>query len=170
MIYAFFGIFAVILGFLAASAIKRREETFEGVVIDKDVVETAVNNSNNMPIRSGITFGDNMGGGIEHSYRVKVKTDAGKEISYPISSGKYEIIKIGDRVSKAKGTTDLEVIASIASSAMPVAPTAASVAPPTMPTPPVSPTVMPSPMPIAPSVSPATPVVAPAKQTDKPEA
>jgi len=117
--YIFAAIFIGVVVFLIIHAIKRREEVFEGQVIDKDVVEQQhMNDYNNGMNRSGINIGGgglNFGGGgvnggVTHSYFIKVQTDAGKVIKFQISEGKYEIIKIGDRVSKPKGTTEVNII------------------------------------------------------------
>ena len=136
-------IFVAVFGFFAYTLIKRREETFEGEVIDKDVIEER-NTDNYGPRTNGIGIGGmNMNrpgtisignqGGVTHTYRIKVRTTDAKEINYPISEGKYEIIKIGDRVSKAKGTTEVEIISSGTNTTPPAAPTAPA---PPAPTPP----------------------------------
>ncbi len=124
--------------FLAAGAlfvglyIRRREIVFEGVVIDKDIIESQVQNNNmNSP---GIMLGNS--GGVTHTYRIKVKTDAGKDINYKISEGKYEIIKIGDRVSKAKGSTEINITPQAQSASQPSRPPTE----PPITTPPVTPT------------------------------
>ncbi len=100
-------VFVVVFGCIIFSYIYRRTESFEGVVVDKDVRE---NINNTMPNRSGgITLGATNGGNVTHQYMLKVKTDAGKTIHYQVSEGKYQLINIGDRVSKRSGTTDVEV-------------------------------------------------------------
>jgi len=70
-------------------------------------------------------------GGVRHTYSIKVKTDQGKEISYTISAGMYETIKIGDRVSKPKGTTEITIVSSAASTPA----TSPDQSPPTIPPP-----------------------------------
>lgn len=91
---------------------------FEGQVIDKDIIEN-VNNS--MPVNNqpGIHIGGPIGyNNVTHNYIVKVQTTDGKIKTWSISEGKYEIIKIGDRVVKPKGTTNLQIV----SQAQPVNP------------------------------------------------
>jgi len=107
VLVAVIAIFAIALILVIVSAIRRREESFEGKVIDKDIQENVVQNQpiNQQP---GITFGNT--GAVTHAYRVKVQTDTGKVINYQISEGLYETIKIGDRVSKPKGTTTLSIV------------------------------------------------------------
>jgi len=105
-----FGVFGLFILLVIVLYIRRREMVFEGEVIDKNVVENQVHNT--QPMNQGITIGNNMNGGVTHSYTIKVKTDAGKTIGYPISSGMYEVIKIGDRVSKPKGTTEVTIVSS----------------------------------------------------------
>ena len=118
IVAVFILVFGGAIGFAIYSFFHRRDETFTGLVIDKDIIENQVNNNMMRPNQPGINIGmggmmnNGFGGGIQHTYRIKVKTDAGKEIHYQISEGKYEIIKIGDRVSKAHGTTDVEIVSS----------------------------------------------------------
>ena len=102
MVWIFIVIFSAIVIVAIVFAIKRHEEVFEGEVIDKNEVETM---NNNMPMNNSITIINRSSGNVQHSYTIKVKTTVGKVINYAISSGMYEIIKIGDTVSKAKGTT-----------------------------------------------------------------
>jgi hypothetical protein len=106
MIFIIF--FVIVFAIIGGLYIRRREIVFEGEVVDKDIHESTV--QNNSMGSGGITFGNS--GGVTHSYMIKVKTDAGKEVNYQISEGKYEIIKIGDRVSKPKGTTDITILSS----------------------------------------------------------
>ncbi len=118
MVWISIAIFAAIVIVVIVFAIKRREEVFEGEVIDKNVIETmnnnmpmnSTNNMNNM--NNGFTIINRGSGNVQHSYTIKVKTSAGKTIDYGISSGMYEIIKIGDTVSKAKGTTEIVILSS----------------------------------------------------------
>jgi len=111
-IVIFIAILAVVLGIIVYSNVKRKGESFEGVVTDKDIIETQQMNDTSTPGANGINIGNYGNGGIRHSYRIKVKDDSGKDIKYSISAGMYEIIKIGDRVSKAKGTTDIKILSS----------------------------------------------------------
>jgi hypothetical protein len=100
--------------------IHQREEIFEGEVVDKDIVETTPAQSMNN--RPGLSFGSAGYGGVQHTYKVKVKTSNGQTKNWTVSEGKYEIIKIGDRVSKSKGTRDLEIISSAPSAPAPAMP------------------------------------------------
>src|SRR6185503_19348059 len=110
-------IFIIVPVIVVAIYWRRREEVFEGEVVDKDVVEN-VNNTMPMDSRPGLHFGGPSGfSGTTHTYVVKVKTLAGKTITWQVSEGKYDIIKIGDRVSKPKGTTDLQILSSAAAPA-----------------------------------------------------
>lgn len=141
------GIFVVVGVVLIVSYVRRRGESFEGTVIDKDVREN-INSNNNFNQTSGIRFGNS--GTVTHEYMIKVQTDAGKTIHYKISEGKYEIVKIGDRVSKHSGTTDIEIVqATTTPPTTPVAPSPAAppTIPPTPPVPPTPPQVPPAPPP-----------------------
>jgi hypothetical protein len=135
-------IFGGAIVFIIVNAIRRREINFEGTVIDKNIIENRANN-NSMMNRpgGGIMIGGNMNGGVTHEYKIRVKTDLGKEINYKITEGMYEIIKIGDRVSKASGTTEI-TIQSSPSQVPPPGPTnnsPTSSVPPTTPIPPSMP-------------------------------
>jgi nitrogen fixation protein FixH len=111
LIIIIIAVFGTVIAVLIYSAIRRREVSFEGEVIDKNIIETrqinnmqpGVNNGN------GINLG-NMQGNVTHTYKIKVKDNSGKVINYKVSQGKYEIIEIGDRVSKPKGTTDVTIL------------------------------------------------------------
>ena len=111
-IVIFIAILAVITGLIVYSRVKRKGESFEGAVTDKDILETQQMNNASTPGSNGINIGNYGNGVIRHSYRIKVKDDSGKDIKYNISAGMYEIIKIGDRVSKTKGTTDIKILSS----------------------------------------------------------
>ncbi len=99
-------IFFGVIAFMIVSYFRKKEEVFQGVVIDKNINEVQHMNNGGPHMTAG------MSGGVTHQYMIKVKTDNGKEIKYQISEGKYEIVKIGDRVSKAKGTTDIDISSS----------------------------------------------------------
>ncbi|HVO86707.1 MAG TPA: hypothetical protein VMT23_03215 [Candidatus Binatia bacterium] len=138
-VIAFIAVFAAFIALFIGLYIRRREVVFTGTVIDKNILESVAQNSTMPMNQGGITFGGGRLGvgnnsGVIHNYQIRVKTDAGKEFNYPISSGKYEIIKIGDRVSKPKGTTEVDIIsaATPANQAGPSAPPP-STAPPTTP-------------------------------------
>jgi hypothetical protein len=104
-------IFVAIVGGATVLAIRRREIVFDGEVIDKNIVENSmpVNDMGNMN-HGGINLVN--GGGIKHDYYINVRTSSGKTIKYKISSGMYEIVKIGDMVSKPKGTTEITITSS----------------------------------------------------------
>lgn len=79
---------------------------------------------------------------VTHDYSIKVKTDGGEQIDWDVSSGLYEIINIGDKLTKASGTDVPEVVekavANPQSNAQTPPPTN-PVAPPSGPTPPIPP-------------------------------
>jgi hypothetical protein len=112
-------VFVAIGGFLLVSYLRRRSSAFEGTITDKDVQEI-VNNTKT----KGISIGSN---NVQHHYFIKVQTDAGQTIKYPVSEGKYEQAAIGDKVSKSAGTTDIEIIKAIPN---PPSPTAVPPQPP----------------------------------------
>ena len=119
-------IFLTFIALFLGLYIRRREIAFEGDVIDKDVIENQVQNTSPMN-RGGITFGNS--GGVTHTYQIKVKTSTGKTVNYQISEGMYEIIKIGDRVSKPKGTTEVSIVSSTSG----ISPPNTNTSPPTPP-------------------------------------
>ena len=104
-------IIALVAFFIAYIALwmHRKSEVFEGVVVNKDIRENTVQ-STNPNQSSGFSFGRSAG--VTHEYVVMVQTSDGKTKTWQVTEGKYEIIKIGDRVSKSKGTTDLQVVSS----------------------------------------------------------
>lgn len=107
-------VFGLIFAGIITLYIRRREEVFEGQVVDKDIVE-GVNNSMPMNSQPGLHIGGTAGyGNVTHSYVVKVQTAEGKTKTWNVSEGKYEIIKIGDHVVKPKGTTDLQIVSQTA--------------------------------------------------------
>ncbi len=106
--------FIVIFAIIGGLYLKKKNMSFDGEVIDKDIKETDnINNTvNNMDRPGTISFGNK--NNVSHFYSIKVRTTAGKDIHWNISEGKYEIIKIGDFVTKRSGTTDIEIIQKIA--------------------------------------------------------
>lgn len=93
---------------------KRKEASWSGSVIDKSIQETVHNNDNNNygEKRTGFSIGSNgfnNNTAVTKSYNIKVKTDTGEEISWPISSGMYETLNIGDRLVKNPGTEIPEI-------------------------------------------------------------
>jgi len=127
-IIVFVIIFLAITAIYVFFVVRRREITFEGTVTDKDINESVAQNSGPAN-QGGISFGNR--GNVTHQYMIKVKTDAGKTVNYQVSEGQYEIIKIGDRVSKGKGTTEVNIVSSTQNS-----PPQAPSSPPTNTTPP----------------------------------
>ncbi len=110
LIIIIIAVFGTVIAVLIYSAIRRREVSFEGEVIDKNIVETVqTNDMQGVNNGTGINLG-NMQGNVTHTYKIKVKDNSGKVINYKVSQGKYEIIEIGDRVSKPKGTTDVTIL------------------------------------------------------------
>lgn len=154
VLVAFIVIFGGVIIFVIVSAIKRREITFEGVVIDKNVIENRVNNNNMGAQPNGINIGT-MNGGVTHTYKIRVKTDAGKEINYKISEGMYETVKINDRVSKQKGTTEIQILSTSQTAPQPQQPSVSTTPPPppippATPVPSTNPTAPPPPPPVTP--------------------
>lgn len=85
--------------------------------MDKAIQENVRTGSEQMNDRSGpsvggIRFGSSGSGvAVTHSYSITVRPDgAGEPFDWPVSSGFYEIVKIGDKVVKRPGTTTPEVI------------------------------------------------------------
>ena len=110
LIIIIIAVFGTVIAVLIYSAIRRREVSFEGEVIDKNIVETVqTNDMQGVNNGTGINLG-NMQGYVTLTYKIKVKDNSGKVINYKVSQGKYEIIEIGDRVSKPKGTTDVTIL------------------------------------------------------------
>lgn len=101
--------FIVIFAIVGGLYLKKKNIAFEGEVIDKDIkeVENIDNTVYKMSRPGTVTFGNK--NNMSHFYGIKVKTAAGKEIHWNISEGKYEIVKIGDYVTKRSGTTDIEI-------------------------------------------------------------
>ncbi len=90
--------------------IRRREIAFDGEVIDKNIIENRGGVNINNGMNDGLSYNNNtIGSGVTHTYKIKVKTTSGKTINYKISSGMYETVKIGDNVSKPKGTTEITI-------------------------------------------------------------
>ena len=56
-IVIFIAILAVVLGIIVYSNVKRKGESFEGVVTDKDIIETQQMNDTSTPGANGINIG-----------------------------------------------------------------------------------------------------------------
>ncbi len=102
-------LFIIIGAVVVGLYLKKKNMSFEGEVIDKDVkeIENINNTVNDMGRPGTLTFSTK--NNTSRVYSIKVKTMAGKEIHWNISEGKYEIIKIGDFVTKRSGTTDIDI-------------------------------------------------------------
>ncbi len=101
------GLFAAIAAAVVTLYVRRRNITFEGVVTDKDVQEIA-NDNLSLKKPATIRFGKRINH-VSHQYNIKVQTDLGKMINWQISEGKYQILNIGDHVSKPSGSTDINI-------------------------------------------------------------
>lgn len=138
-------IFVAIVGLFIGAYVHRRQEVFEGEVIDKDIQEQVNNNFNGNQNRSGVgftlrgvNFNNNNGSNVTHTYSIKVRITTGKEINWQISEGKYEIVKIGDHVTKQAGTTEVDITPK-AQPGLPTTTPRASTSQPSVPTPPTAP-------------------------------
>jgi len=126
---------AVIVIIVAAFAVgiftykKRKAASWTGTVVDKDVQEQIQqsnsygnsNNSQGMNIRIGdIGIGNGTGqmsGRVTHSYSISVRPDSGDVFTWSVSSGFYETVSIGDRLSKPAGTLTPEIVEKASASA-----------------------------------------------------
>ncbi len=110
-IIIFVGVFivvATVFGYSLYRKKKRIEATWEGVVIDKAVEETVHQTSTNS---SGSGF--SVGGGdsaVTRDYSIIVRPNVGDTFKWPISSGFYETVQIGDKLSKQPGQETPEII------------------------------------------------------------
>lgn len=97
---------------------KRKDASWTGTVIDKSMQEHVRtdndrnDNGSGMSV-NGIRFGgDRSDVAVTHSYSITVRPDgAGEPFDWPISSGLYESLNIGDKLVKRPGTDVPEVIA-----------------------------------------------------------
>lgn len=98
---------------------KKKDSSWSGTVIDKNIQEIVNQNPNNY----GSSFGNqnnkainiSLGGlnqqqAVTHKYLVTIQTTNGQQINWDISSGMYEQISIGDELSKASGTMTPQII------------------------------------------------------------
>ncbi len=127
---------------------KRKDAVWSGVVVDKNIAEVVHDNNdignNNQQNGVGLFSIGNANNqmAVTHNYSIKVKTDSGEQINWDISSGLYEAINIGDKLTKASGTDVPEVVEKAAFNTQPPAqtpPPTNPVAPPSGPTPPIPP-------------------------------
>ena len=91
-----------IVGYIIYAKIKRRNASWTGTVIDKNMTETARAPMNNGNTNSGITFGGSTA--VDRNYTIRVKGDAGKEFTWPVGEGFYNSTNVGDRLQKSPGT------------------------------------------------------------------
>ncbi|MDO8336022.1 MAG: hypothetical protein Q7T74_04570 [Candidatus Saccharibacteria bacterium] len=94
---------------------KRKDSQWVGVVIDKNIRETVHDDSNSHRDSGGginiisISANDRSGPVVTHRFELTIKTDTGEQINnWEVTSGSYELINIGDRCKKNKGTNVLE--------------------------------------------------------------
>jgi len=110
---------------------KRKEASWTGTVLDKSMQENVrtgdssrMNDDRGGVSVNGISFGSNRSEvAVTHSYSITVRPDGvGEPFDWPISSGFYETVKIGDKLVKRPGTTTPEIVSSAsAASSDPVA-------------------------------------------------
>lgn len=81
---------------------KRRQDRWSGVVIDKKIEERIHTNDSNSRASGTVVFGNNQA--VTHSYKITVKTDDGRQLDWPTSSGFYESVQIGDKLTKEVDT------------------------------------------------------------------
>ncbi len=140
------GVSIAIVGFFVYgmySNKKRKEAVWSGIVVDKNILEIAHDNNSNQNNNGVNLFSMGNNGSqttVTHNYSIKVKTESGDQINWPISSGLYEAINIGDKLTKSVGTDVPEIIEKAATSSQsqinnPVAasPQSSNTAPPTPP-------------------------------------
>lgn len=127
---------------------KRKDAVWSGVVIDKDITEVVHDNNdfgnNNQQNGIGLFSIGNTNNqmAVTHSYSIKVKTDGGEQFDWDISSGLYETINIGDRLTKSAGTDVPEVVEKAVVNTQPnvqTPPPTNPATPPSGPTPPIPP-------------------------------
>ncbi len=113
------GVIVAIIGFVIYGVYinkKRKDAVWTGVVVDKDISENVYDSNdfgdNNRQNSIGLFSIGNTNNqvAVTHSYSIKVKTDGGEQIDWDISSGLYETINIGDRLTKSAGTDVPEII------------------------------------------------------------
>ena len=119
IIIAIVVVIAGVFAWMAIASKKKKDSSWAGIVTDKNIEEnirgaTGFNrqdNHTNNP--GGLSF--NLGTPttnqqvVTHTYTVTVKTDSGEELKWDVSSGMYEQIAIGDRLTKPAGTMTPEI-------------------------------------------------------------
>lgn len=116
MLVFILGIFVVIIGTSFYLQAKRKAASWSGTVIDKAITENVQRNSQADRNPSGISFGSNgivFGNNqtnITHHYNITVRSATNnKEFNWPISSGFYETVQIGDKLVKQSGSSLPEI-------------------------------------------------------------
>ncbi len=111
------GIVAIVvaaLGYSFYSNKKRKDASWEGVVIDKSIsehTETGDRTDNGSGVSvNGIRRGSAQQSAVTHSYSLSVKLASDKVIDWSISSGMYDTVSIGDKLIKRPGTTIPEIV------------------------------------------------------------
>ncbi|MDQ5932367.1 MAG: hypothetical protein QG649_452 [Patescibacteria group bacterium] len=109
-------VFIVIIGLSLYQNKKRKDASWTGVVIDKAMQEHVDRDLNNRQSNDGggvslISFGNNRSDvAVTHSYSITVRPEGGETFNWSVSSGFYELVSIGDKLSKRPGTTTPEII------------------------------------------------------------
>lgn len=146
IIIGFVAVFGGVLGYSLYSSRKQKNAQWTGTVVDKSVQEMVHDRNNQRQSGvsiNGISLGNNGGSNVTHSYSIVVQPDGGGEqFKWPISSGLYEQLNIGDKLSKRPGTKIPEVTEK-ASAPAPAQPAQAAESTPEPPaqTPPIVPAV-----------------------------
>jgi len=97
-------VIAACAGFVAFAYKRRRDTSFEGVVTNKTTREIRSDNRND-----AISFNSS-----SITYFLKVHTSTGKDIDWDVKEDIYATTRVGDRVTKLKGTTNLIVTPQVA--------------------------------------------------------
>jgi len=117
--------------------LKKKKQTaasWTGTVVDKEIDEQVHSNHSSGNDNSG--FNDSHGTYVTHSYNISVRADSGETFEWPISSGFYETVGIGDKLSKPAGTMMPEIVEKAAPAQ---APAPQQTPPPTPPQGPITP-------------------------------
>jgi hypothetical protein len=147
IIIGFVAVFGGVLGYSLYSGRKQKNAQWTGTIVDKSVQEMVHDRNNQRQSGvsiNGISLGGNNGSNVTHNYSIVVQPDGGGEqFKWPISSGLYEQLNIGDKLSKRPGTKIPEVTekasAPAPTPAQPATATESTPEPPTQ-TPPIVPT------------------------------
>lgn len=121
LVYGILGLFVLVVAWIVYSKIHQRGEAWEGVVIDKHSNTNVVSNPNSS--QNTVSVGSfNIGSnptGVQMTYTLEIKTDDGKQISFPVGQGIFDSANIGDRFVKRAGVMEPERISAAASSETP---------------------------------------------------